>query len=77
MSDSVASREFRRQLIPEVKEDLAAWKTFNKKYKNPVEPVFRWVYGIYLRRNQQPQGVLSYDEVTGFIIAYYKKFGKI
>ena len=77
MSDSVSSRAFGRQLIPEVKEDLAVWKAFNKKYKNPVEPLFRWIYGIYLRRNQQPQGVLSYDEVTGFLIAYYKKFGKI
>jgi hypothetical protein len=77
MSDSTAAKEFRQQLIPAVTEDLKEWKAFNKKFRNPVEPVFRWIYGIYLERNQQPQGVLSYDEVTGFIIAYYKKNGKI
>lgn len=77
MSDSAASGEFVKQLLPEVKADLKEWKAFNKRFRNPVEPVFRWIYGIYLRRNQQPQGLLSYDEVTGFMIAYYKKFGRI
>ncbi|MEO6539536.1 MAG: DUF3810 domain-containing protein [Ferruginibacter sp.] len=77
MTDSVAAREFSKQLIPGVKADLKEWRTFNKKHRNPIEPVFRWIYGIYLKQNQQPQGVLSYDEVTGFIIAYHKKYGRI
>ncbi len=77
MSDSVAAKALGKQLIPAVKADLNEWKAFNKKYKNPIEPVFRWIYGKYLEGNQQPQGVLSYDEVTGFIIAWYKKYGKI
>jgi len=76
-TDTVSAKTYREQLIPEVKDDLKEWKAFNKKYRNPVEPVFRWIYGVYLRQNQQPQGVLSYDEVTGFIIAYYKKYGKL
>jgi hypothetical protein len=76
-TDSVAANEFRKQLSPAVMNDLKEWREFYKKHKNPIEPVFRWVYGKYLERNQQPQGVLSYDEVTGFIIAYYKKYGKI
>jgi len=76
-TDSVSAKQFRDQLAPEVITDLKEWRSFNKKYRNPIEPVFRWVYGIYLKQNQQPQGVLSYDEVTAFIIAYYKKYGKI
>ena len=76
-SDSAAAKEFRKQLNPYVQNDLKEWKAFNKKYRNPIEPVFRWIYGKYLERNQQPQGVLSYDEVTAFIIAWYKKYGKI
>lgn len=76
-TDSVAAIQYRRQLAPEVVTDLKEWQAFNKKYRNPVEPVFRWIYGKYLERNQQPQGVLSYDEVTGFLIAYYKKYGRI
>ncbi|HRI23830.1 MAG TPA: DUF3810 domain-containing protein [Ferruginibacter sp.] len=76
-TDSVAAKEFRKQLMPAVQDDLKEWKRFYLKHQNPFEPVFRWIYGVYLRRNQQPQGVLSYDEVTGFLIAYYKKTGKI
>jgi hypothetical protein len=76
-TDSVSAIHYRKQLSPEVITDLKEWQAFNKKYRNPVEPVFRWIYGKYLERNQQPQGVLSYDEVTGFIIAYYKKYGRI
>lgn len=76
-SDSLSAKEFGKQLLPEVKADLQTWRAFNKKYRNPFEPLFRWVYGKYLERNQQPQGILSYDEVTGFLIAYYKKYGRI
>lgn len=76
-SDSASASGFARQLLPEIKDDLAEWRAFNRRHKNPVEPIIRWMYGKYLEQNQQPQGVLSYDEVTSFLIAYYKKFGKI
>jgi Protein of unknown function (DUF3810) len=76
-TDSVAAKNYRDKLAPVVIDDLKEWREFYKKHKNPIEPVFRWIYGKYLEGNQQPQGVLSYDEVTGFIIAYYKKYGRI
>ena len=76
-TDSLAAKEFTKLLIPDVKDDVKEWKAFNKKHRNLFEPIFRWIFGVYLKQNQQPQGVLSYDEVTGFMIAYYKKYGKI
>lgn len=76
-TDSVTAKLYQNNLIPEIKTDLAAWKAFNRKHKNPIEPVFRWVYGKYLEGNQQPKGVLSYDEVTGLVIAWYKKTGNL
>lgn len=77
ISDSASAIANIKQLLPAVKNDLNKWKEFNKKFKNPVEPVVRWLYGKFLESNEQPQGILSYDEVTSFIIAYYKKFGKL
>ncbi len=76
-TDSAAAKDYRDKLAPAVIDDLKEWRAFYKKHKNPIEPVFRWIYGKYLEGNQQPQGVLSYDEVTGFIIAYYKKYGRL
>ena len=76
-TDSVAAKIYRKELSDDVVTDLKEWKEFNRRHQSIIEPVVRWVYGKYLQGNQQPEGVLSYDEVTGFIIAYYKKFGKI
>ncbi|HMD00316.1 MAG TPA: DUF3810 domain-containing protein, partial [Ferruginibacter sp.] len=75
--DSSSSHAYFNQLSPEVKADIKEWRDFVRRHRNPVEPVIRWIYGQYLRSNEQPQGVMAYDEVTAFIIAYYKKFGRI
>ena len=76
-TDSVSSKLYRKDLSPAVIADLKEWTKFNKDHQSPVEPIIRWVYGKFLESNQQPHGIYSYDEVTGFIISYYKKFGKI
>ena len=68
---------YKKQLDTAVILDLKEWSDFNKKHTSIVEPIVRAIYGLYLQGNQQPEGVFSYDEVTGFIIAYYKKFGRI
>ena len=75
--DSTVARQYAAKLLPPVKEDIMEWKRFYRRHRNPLEPVFRWLYGKYLQSNEQPQGILAYDEVTSFLIAYYKKFGKI
>ena len=46
-TDSVAANEYRKQLSPAVINDLEEWRAFNKKHRNPIEPVFRWIYGKY------------------------------
>lgn len=76
-SDSMAVSAFSKQLLPQVKADLKEWKIFNDRHRNPAEPIVRWLYGKYLINNQQPSGELSYDEVTGLLIAYNKKFGRL
>ncbi|MEO8772149.1 MAG: DUF3810 domain-containing protein [Ferruginibacter sp.] len=75
--DSTSSKLYRKDLDPAVVKDLKDWFEFNRKHQSPIEPVVRWIYGKYLESNSQPQGLLSYDEVTAFIISYYKKFGRI
>jgi Protein of unknown function (DUF3810) len=76
-SDTASAKMYAGQLLPEIRNDLKEWRTFNRNHRNPLKPAIQWMYGKYLENNQQPQGMLSYDEVTSFLIAYYKKFGKI
>lgn len=75
--DSLASGLYRRELSDDVKKDIHEWRAFNDRHRNPVEPIIRWLYGKFLQGNMQPQGIYSYDEVTAFIIAFYKKYGTI
>jgi len=74
--DSNLVKKYRDELNPSVRNDYKELKNFFKKYQNPVDPFIGRLYGRFLKANQQPQGLMSYDEVIAWLIAYYKKFGK-
>ncbi len=76
-NDTVSAKQLSQLLIPEVKQDIKELFYFYKNHQNPIEPFIRMGYGFYLKKNNQPNGLQSYDDVTGFLIAYYKKFGTI
>ncbi len=76
-TDSASVKYFAKKLNPAIRKDLNDLRKFNEQHRNPIEPVIAWIYGNYLKNNQQPSGVQSYDEVLGLLIAYYKKFGSI
>jgi hypothetical protein len=73
--DSVLARSFRDSLAPGVREDLRELQRFNRKYANPMEPVIWRLYGRYLRANRQPHGIVTYSDVTAWLIAYGRKNG--
>lgn len=73
-ADSTSAFSYRRLLLSSVLKDFEERRKFSRDHTSFLEPVFRYVYGLFLKSNQQPNGILSYDEVTGFIIAYYNKF---
>lgn len=75
--DSALARTLHQQLPPLAKKDLQELRAFYAKYENPIEPVIRLLYGNYLKANEQPQGILSYDEVIAWVIAYYRKYREI
>ena len=76
-ADSSSAFYYRRLLLSSVLDDYKERRKFNRDHTSFIEPIFRSAYGLFLKSNQQPNGILSYDEVTGFIIAYHKKFGII
>lgn len=76
-ADSGSAKLYRKELSPAVQKDLKEWIAFNKKHQSLLEPAYRWMYGKFLQSNQQPGGIKTYSEVTGFLIAYYKRFGRI
>lgn len=75
MRDSTLLKPFRERLRPSVRKDYRDLQQFYQQFQNPVEPLIRSLYGNYLKANQQPQGIMSYNEVLAWLIAYYKKEG--
>jgi hypothetical protein len=75
--DSNYAKGVYRQLIPAVKDDLKELREFFLRHRNPVEPYITWLYSKYLKANQQPEGMRTYNEVVADLIAFYKKTGRI
>jgi hypothetical protein len=75
--DSVSSKNAREELNPFVKKDIEELIQFNRAHRSVVEPAITWMYGKFLKLNEQPKGMQSYNAVVGMLIAYYKKYGDI
>ena len=73
--DSTLALALNQQKPVQVKKDILTLRQFYAAYENPIEPYIRTLYGQYLRANQQPSGMQSYNEVMAFLVAYYKKYG--
>ena len=42
-----------------------------EQYKNPLEPYFKDFYGLFLKANNQKQGIKSYNMVVSLLVNYY------
>ena len=76
-SDSAFAKICRKDLLPQVKEDYLKWHNFKRAHQSYMNAFVNLVYGNFLKQNQQPLGMQSYNAVTGFLIDWYKKYGKI
>jgi len=76
LRDSTRLVPLRESLNPAIRKDFKTLREFYRAYENPFEPIISKVYGNYLKANQQPQGLKSYNEVIAWLIAYEKKYGR-
>jgi hypothetical protein len=77
MHDSTAAKNNYKLLDPLVKKDEQELRDYWRKSDNIIEPLVKIFYDHYLKANQQTKGMKSYNEVVGWLIAYYKKYGKM
>jgi hypothetical protein len=75
LRDSTRAQQHMKQLPAGIREDLHALRKFNQEHVGLLEPMVRTLYGQYLRANQQPSGLLSYNQVVALVIAYGRKYG--
>jgi len=75
--DSVAAKQNYKLLDTLVRKDIMTYRKFLEAHQNPAEPYITMLYGAYLQANNQPEGMQTYDEVIGWLIAYLKKYKEL
>jgi hypothetical protein len=73
--DTVATKTFISQLHSRVRLDKREEIKFRSKRRNKMQPYVSDFYDNYLKVNNQPGGLATYNEVTAWLIAFMKKYG--
>lgn len=71
--DPLLSEALIAELHPGVLENYKEVQEFWQAYSGPVELVMETVYGNYLKVNNQPQGIDSYNYVVALLVNYYQQ----
>jgi hypothetical protein len=74
-TDSNLVKSLNQQLHPLVKKDLKEYKTYLQIHETIVQDWTNTIFDLFLKSNHQQQGINSYRDVVGWMIAYRKKFG--
>jgi hypothetical protein len=71
--DPLLSEALIAELNPGVLENYKEVQKFWEAYTGPVELIMETVYGNYLKVNNQPQGIESYNYVVALLVNYYQQ----
>ncbi len=69
-SDVKKYNEFLAKIRSGILKNYQESNDFWQKYQTPVESLFKVSYDLFLKANNQKQGIRSYNYVTGMIINY-------
>jgi len=60
------------KLRPGILKNFQQLSMFWKKFQNPFEPYLKKGYDSYLKANGQTNGIQSYNDMVGLVIAYFE-----
>lgn len=72
-NDSVAAKNNFKALSPIAIKDLKSYRAFVKKYQGPIDEFTTWFYTKFLRLNNQPEGMYSYNRGMVYVMRYLNK----
>lgn len=73
-TDEEAFEEFYSKINEGVKKNYRELQDFQDAYENPFEPVFTSVFNVFLKANNQVDGVQSYSRVVHLLVGYHEKY---
>jgi hypothetical protein len=74
-TDSNLVKSLNQQLHPLVKKDLKEYKAYLKTHETILQDWTNKIFDLFLKSNHQEQGINSYRDVVGWVIAYKNKYG--
>lgn len=75
--DSVAYDELAAKISVDVKEDLRKNREYWRSFYNPIDPLTDALYDLFLKANDQKEGIKSYSLVTSLMIGEFRRSGLI
>jgi len=71
--DSLARKELRKRISPAVINDFKTERDYWMSYEGKLESVSSFFYDNFLKANNQPQGLKTYNRMVLLVLAYRKK----
>jgi len=76
-TDSMAFKTLKSRISPNVLSDLKSENEYWKSYRGATSKLSSIFYDNYLKANNQPEGLRTYNKMIKLSMAYYKKKGLI
>ncbi|WP_342645157.1 DUF3810 domain-containing protein [Mucilaginibacter sp. CSA2-8R] len=75
--DTAEFNQLKKQISQPVKNNLKADRLYWEHYENQISYVTSIFYDNFLKANNQPQGLLTYNRMIYLTMAYYRKYGRL
>jgi hypothetical protein len=73
MQDSVARKELRKRISKPVMDDFKTEQTYWLSYESKLDVISSIFYDDFLKANNQPQGLDTYNQMVRLVMGWYKR----
>lgn len=73
MRDTVLFKQLKAGLSPAVHQDFKTEHLYWKSYEGPIDAISTFFYNDFLKANNQPHGMQTYNRMVRLVMAWYKK----
>jgi len=73
MQDSLARKELRKRISPIVLNDFRSERDYWMLYEGKIDAVSGFFYDNFLKANNQPQGLRTYNQMIWLVMGWYRK----
>jgi hypothetical protein len=71
MRDSVLHKQLKKTVSPQLHHDFVVERTYWMAYESKIETFSSLFYDSFLKANNQPQGLMTYNRMVRLVISWY------